>query len=294
MTKNMYEPSKKKYGECSYDNETLAVMIQSGDAAAAELLLSQNEGYLTDLALEHSDWCEPEDLKQEGALALLEAAKHFDPAYGTKLLTYATPIIQSAMVDYCAHASLSVSIPSARYQQLRKVARACYEAKDDSEETLIAAVCESLAVSEKTAGELLQEYRALFSIRQLGDDVFSVSCGGDPAVVYDRSVRRALLLRLIEEVLTPREQNLVRYYLGIGQADVEGITFQELAVRLNYNDPSGAEKAYKNALRKLKANLYSGAYGRWLAIRKAIDRAKAEADSGSYVTPQTTWTDEKK
>ena len=50
MTKNMYEPSKKKYDECSYDNETLAVMIQSGDAAATELLLSQNEGYLTDLA----------------------------------------------------------------------------------------------------------------------------------------------------------------------------------------------------------------------------------------------------
>lgn len=294
MTKNMYEPSKKKYGECSYDNETLAVMIQSGDAAAAELLLSQNEGYLTNLALEYSDWCEPEDLKQEGALALLEAAKHFDPAYGTKLLTYATPIIQSAMADYCAHVSLAFSISSARYQQLRKVARACYEAKDDNEATVVAAVCEKIGVSEKTARELLQEYRTLFSIRQLGDDVFSVSCGGDPAVVYDRSVRRVLLLRLIEEVLTPREQNLVRYYLGIGKPDEEGMTFQELAIRLNYNDPSGAEKAYKNALRKLKANLYSGAYGRWLAIRKAIDRAKAEADSGSYATPQTTWTDEKK
>ena len=123
-------------GDCP-GNETLALRMQSGDVAAAELLLSQNEGYLTDLALEHSDWCEPEDLKQEGALALLEAAKHFDPAYRTKLLTYATPIIQSAMADYCAHASLSVSIPSARYQQLRKVARACYEAKDDSEETLM-------------------------------------------------------------------------------------------------------------------------------------------------------------
>ena len=189
---------------------------------------------------------------------------------------------------------LFVSISSARYQQFRKVARACYEATDDSEETLIAAVCEKIGVSEKAARELLQEYRALFSIRQLGDDVFSVSCGGDPAVVYDHSVRRVLLLQLIEEVLTPREQNLVRYHLGVGQPEEDGMTFQELAIRLNYNDPSGAEKAYKNALRKLKANLYSGAYGRWLAIRKAIDRAKAEADSGSYATLQTTWTDEKK
>ena len=173
MTKNMYEPSKKKYGECSYDNETLAVMIQSGDAAAAELLLSQNEGYLTNLALEYSDWCEPEDLKQEGALALLEAAKHFDPAYGTKLLTYATPIIQSAMADYCAHVSLAVSISSARYQQLRKVARACYEAKDDNEAAVVAAVCEKIGVSEKNSERIVAGIQdALFHPAAWGRCVF--------------------------------------------------------------------------------------------------------------------------
>lgn len=52
---------------------------------------------------------------------------------------------------------------------------------------------------------------------------------------------------------------------------------EELAVRLNYNGPSGAEKAYKAALRKLKENLYSGSYGRWIAIQKAIRRAIAES-----------------
>lgn len=73
------------------------------------------------------------------------------------------------------------------------------------------------------------------------------------------------------------------------------MTFQELAIRLNYNGPSGAEKAYKNALRKLKKKLYSGAYGRWLSIQKAINKARAEAetDPGHYTTPQTTWLDEK-
>ena len=54
MVKNMYSVS----GACP-DNEMLALRIQSGNAEAAELLLSQNEGYLTTLALEHSDWCEP-------------------------------------------------------------------------------------------------------------------------------------------------------------------------------------------------------------------------------------------
>lgn len=98
----------------------------------------------------------------------------------------------------------------------------------------------------------------------------------------------------MKEVLKPKELNLVRYYLGIGQPGEQGMTFQELAVRLNYNGPSGAEKAYKNAIRKLKKNLCSGAYGQWLSIQKAICKAKREAEVDlGYLSPQTTWLDEK-
>ena len=92
--------------------------------------------------------------------------------------------------------------------------------------------------------------------------MFYVSCGGDPAVAHDRLMRRTLLMQRMEEVLTPRELNLVCSYHGIGQSDDKGMTFQELAIYLNYNGPSGAEKAYKAALRKLKKDLYGGAYGR--------------------------------
>ena len=58
--------------------------------------------YLTKLARAYTPWCETEDLKQEAALALLDAAGRFDPAYGTKLLTYATPAIEAALSDYAA------------------------------------------------------------------------------------------------------------------------------------------------------------------------------------------------
>lgn len=228
-------------------------------------------------------------------MALLEAAKRFDPSYGTKLLTYATPAIESAMMDYGSHGSLTISIPPSRYHELRKVAYVCAEAQDESEPALIDAVCKELEVSPRVAAELLKEYWTLFHVRQLGDDVFSISYGGDPAKAYDRYMRRVFLFQLMEEVLKPRELNLLHYYLGIGQPDEQGMTFQELAVRLNYNGPSGAEKAYKSALRKLKKELYSGAYGQWLSIQKAIReaRAEAEADPGYYVPPQATWLDEK-
>ena len=290
MTKNMYTVAGD--GPC---NEDLALRIQAGDKNAAARLVAQNEGYLTDLARAYTPWCEMEDLKQEAALALLDAAGRFDSAYGTKLLTYATPAIEAALSDYAAQHAFPLSVPASRYNQLRRVAYLCAEGWDSSDAELVKVVCGELNVSAKVAGALIKEYRTLFCVRQLGDDVFSVSCGGDPAVAYDRLMRRTLLMQRMEQVLTPRELNLVRSYLGIGQPDEASMTFQELAIYLNYNGPSGAEKAYKSALRKLKRDLYGGAYGRWLSAQKAIRAAKAEVeqDAGHHATPQRTWLDEK-
>ena len=289
MTKNMYTVAGD--GPC---NEELALRIQAGDKNAAERLISQNEGYLTELVRAYTPWSEMEDLKQEAALVLLDAAGRFDPAYGTKLLTYATPAIEAALSDYAAQHSSSLSIPISRYNQLRSVAYLCAEGRDQSDAELVKVVCGELNVSAKVAGALIKEYRTLFCVRQLGDDVFSVSCGGDPAVAYDRLMRRTLLMQRMEEVLTPRELNLVRSYLGIGQPNEVGMTFQELAIYLNYNGPSGAEKAYKTALRKLKKDLYGGAYSRWLSAQKAIRTAKAEVEQavGHHATPQRTWWEE--
>ena len=290
VTKNMYTVAGD--GPC---NEDLALRIQAGDKNAAARLVAQNEGYLTDLARAYTPWCEMEDLKQEAALALLDAAGRFDSAYGTKLLTYATPAIEAALSDYAAQHAFPLSVPASRYNQLRRVAYLCAEGWDSSDAELVKVVCGELNVSAKVAGALIKEYRTLFCVRQLGDDVFSVSCGGDPAVAYDRLMRRTLLMQRMEQVLTPRELNLVRSYLGIGQPDEASMTFQELAIYLNYNGPSGAEKAYKSALRKLKRDLYGGAYGRWLSAQKAIRAAKAEVeqDAGHHATPQRTWLDEK-
>lgn len=290
MSGNMYAVA----GDCP-GNEELALRIQTGDRSAAELLAARNEGYLTDLARNYSAWCELEDLKQEGAMALLAAAERFNPSYGTKLLTYATPAIEAAMTDCAARCSFSLSVPFSRYDQLRRVGFVFAQKENTPDASLTEAVGEALGVSPKVAEDLLAEYRTVFQIRQLGDDVFSVSGGGDPAKLYDRKMRRVLLLRLIEEALSPRERTLVRCYLGLEGPYSEGMTFQELAVRLNYNGHSGAEKAYKAALRRLRKQLPSSAYGQWLSIQKAIREAKAQAEAGSGCcsTPQTTWWNEK-
>ena len=144
MTKNMYTVAGD--GPC---NEELSLRIQAGDKNAAELLISQNEGYLTKLARAYTPWCELEDLKQEAALALLDAAGRFAHAYGTKLLTYATPAMEAAMMDHAAQYSSSLSIPASRYNQLRRVAHLCAEVQGTADTGLVKAVCGELNVSPK-------------------------------------------------------------------------------------------------------------------------------------------------
>ena len=279
-------------------NEELVQRLQEGDASAAEELLRQNSGYLTALAKQYDRMvCGPslgEDLKQEGALALLKAAEQFEPTMGNRFLTYATPAIQAAMRDCAARSALPLTIPSGRYHQLRQVLRLMAEKEKASEAELLPCIMERMQVSKSVARSLLLESRTLFQSCDLGDQVFTVSCGGDPAKAYDNQMRRRLLFQRIEEVLSPRELNLVRCYLGIGQPEEQGMTFQELAIRLNYNGPSGAEKAYKRAIPKLKQHLHGGAYGRWLDIQRALREARRDAEQETgYCTPQRTWREQK-
>ena len=280
-------------------NEELVQRLQGGDPSAAEELLRQNSGYLTVLAKQYDKTVRgpslEEDLKQEGAMAVLKVAEQFDPTLGNHFLTYATPAIQAAMRDCAARSALPLTIPTGRYHQLRQVLRFMAEKDKASEAELISCIVEKLQVSESVARSLLLESRTLFQSYDLGDRVFEVSGGGDPAKAYDRQMQRSLLFQRMEEVLSPRELNLVHCHLGIGQPEEQGMMFQELAIRLNYNGPSGAEQAYKAALRKLNKDLYGGAYGRWLSAQKAIRAAKAEAeqDAGQDTTPQRTWWEER-
>ena len=78
---------------------------------------------------------------------------------------------------------------------------------------------DKLNVSGRTARRLLEEYRTVFQTESLGERIFELGCGGDPAVSYDRHMRRTLLRQRIAEILKPRELTLVRSYLGLCHPD---------------------------------------------------------------------------
>lgn len=93
------------------DNERLCALAQAGDAAARELLIENNLGFIRKTALEvHGKASESgldvDDIVQEGCIGLLSAIDRFDAGRGMKFLTYAAPAIRNAMTD-CVRAALS-------------------------------------------------------------------------------------------------------------------------------------------------------------------------------------------
>ena len=276
-------------------NEELAMRIKGGNDDAAALLLSKNEGFLSSEAAKLcSQYSLPDiadDLKQEGALALLTAAKAHDPSSGAKLLTYAASAVRSAMLDYIAEYALPVRLPPSRYHQLRRVAYLYTTAVEEcSEAELVEQICKAETISAKAARSLLLDYRSIFGTVSLDDPAFSISRGGDPARAYDRFMRNRLVIQLMEMVLTPRELYVVKYHLGLGQPGNREMTFAELAVRLNYNGPSAAEKTFKWAVQKLRENLNTGEYGVWTATNRVIRKAKWKAQTHQgYAFPQIAW-----
>lgn len=275
-------------------SEELATRIQGGDEAAAHMLLSRNEGFLNSCAMDLCDRYgihhQAQDLKQEGALALLQAARQFNGQKSVRFLTYAWPIVRAAMLDHAAEATLPLRLPPSRYHQLRRVSWLLASAPPGMDDTaLLEWISEEMDISRRVALDLITEVRNLFASVQLGDRVFDLSCGGDPAVGYAARLRQAHIGQLLT-LLTPRERIVVERYCGFGMPE-GSMTFEEIAVQLNFNSPSAAKKAFRRAVSKL-AQMYgkTGDYGAWHMAEKAVRKARREnSEPLEYTAPQQPW-----
>ena len=251
-------------------NEELTLAYQLGDTDAGEELLRNVEGLIRHQASKMC-WDESliEDLLQEGRAAALAAAGDYDGERGALFTTYALPRIRAAMVEYLAKAGLPVSMPVGRYLQLQRVGKLMKSSAEEKDQ--LAAICQGLGVSRGVAQALRRDFfyfwngaASLDDLNQMGNDFT-----GDPAYVYEQR----LLLKNIAvavENLPARERNLILRYLGL---EGTALNFWELAVLLNYNGPSSAEKAYHRAVEKLKSALWEGEYGQYRQARKMVNRA---------------------
>lgn len=251
-------------------NEELALAYQLGDTHAGEELLRNVEGLIRYQA---SKMCRDgsllEDLLQEGRASILAAARDYDAERGALFSTYALPRIRAAMVEYLAKAGLPVSMPVGRYLQLQRVGKLVKPSAEEKDQ--LEAIFQGLGVSMGVAQALRKEWfsfwngaASLDDLNQVGSDFTS-----DPAYVYEQRLLSRGIAAAVEN-LPIRERNLIVRYLGL---EGTSMTFRELAVLLNYNGPSSAEKAYRRAVEKLKSALWEGEYGQYRQARKMVNRA---------------------
>lgn len=255
-------------------NEELALAFQLGDAGAGERLLRNVEGLIRHQA---SKMCRDgsllEDMLQEGRAAALAAAGDYDAERGVLFTTYALPRIRAAMVEYLAKTGQPVSMPVGRYLRLQRVGKLVKPSSEEKDQ--LEAICQGLGVSMGVAQALRRDFFSFWNGTVSLDDLYQM--GGDftsdPAYVYEQR----LLLKNIAvavENLPARERNLILRYLGL---EGTALNFRELAILLNYNGPSSAEKAYHRAVEKLKSALWDGEYGQYRRARQAVNKAMQDA-----------------
>ena len=256
-------------------NEELALAFQQGDADAGEELLRNVEGLIRRQA---SKMCQDdsllEDLLQEGRAAALAAAGDYDAERGVLFTTYALPRIRAAMVEYLAKTGQPVSMPVGRYLQLQRVGSLMKSSAEEKDQ--LEAICQGLGVSMGVAQALWKDFfsfwngaASLDEINQMGSDFTS-----DPAYVYEQRLLLKGIVIAVEN-LPARERNLILRYLGL---EGTALNFRELAILLNYNGPSSAEKAYHRAVEKLKSALWEGEYGQYRRARQIVERAMKDAE----------------
>lgn len=97
-------------------NEQLCILAQQGDVAAQNLLIENNLPYIkktayelwnTQVELNRSIGIMQEDLIQEGSIGLYHCIESYQPDSGNKFLTYASPAIYNAMLDYIRKQNVS-------------------------------------------------------------------------------------------------------------------------------------------------------------------------------------------
>jgi len=101
----------------------LAVWAKEGDEAAQTRLVQRNEKFVYFYAMKYKKFCSHltlEDLVAEGNIALIKAARRFDPSRGVKFITYAGWYIRHHMQRTMANTDSTIRIPVGRREGKRK------------------------------------------------------------------------------------------------------------------------------------------------------------------------------
>jgi RNA polymerase primary sigma factor len=206
----------------------LTTAVQCGDPIARKRLIESNMRLVINIAKTYRNRSIPlEDLIQEGAIGLIQAAERFDPNKGFRFSTYATHWIRQAIGRAIDNKSKAIRLPAHVSQSLRKVEREKVRlARELGQEPTFEQLATAIGVTPKKLMTLIQSSQDLLSLDMSVGESGGMTLGGlikdtateDPETMMLSREIFLELQRIISE-LNEREQKVMQLRFRVDGAD---------------------------------------------------------------------------
>ncbi|CAN5429833.1 N/A [soil metagenome] len=202
--------------------------VRAGSVSAREKLIESNMRLVINIAKTYRNRAIPlEDLIQEGAIGLMQAAERFDPDKGFRFSTYATHWIRQAIGRAIDNKSKAIRLPAHVSQSLRKIEKERLRlARELGYEPTPEQIAASIGISSKKLTTLMQTSQDLLSLDMTVGDASGMTLGGllrdtsneDPETLILTQEMVSELQRILLE-LNEREQRVMRLRFRLDGAD---------------------------------------------------------------------------
>lgn len=212
----------------SEEEVSLMRAIQKGDESARRRLIESNMRLVINIAKTYRNRAIPlEDLIQEGAIGLMQAAERFDPDKGFRFSTYATHWIRQAIGRAIDNKSKAIRLPAHVSQSLRKIEKERLRlSREMGCEPTPEQIATAIGISSKKLATLMQTSQELLSLDMTVGDAGGMTLGGllrdttntDPErMILSEEVMLELQRILLE--LNDREQRVMRLRFHLDESE---------------------------------------------------------------------------
>lgn len=216
--------------------------VQRGDQKARQRLIESNMRLVINIAKTYrSRSIQFEDLIQEGAIGLIQAAERFDPAKGFRFSTYATHWIRQAVGRAIDSKSKAIRIPAHVSQSLRRIERERIRlAGELGKDPTIEQISAAIGISATKLSALFQSSHEVLSLDMTVGDANGSTLGGlIRDTRHDNPEDSVLTAELMEELATillqlnEREQTVMRLRFRMDDFSLEPAVQDAIAQDMN-------------------------------------------------------------